>query len=67
MNLLGLAALAAGLVLVVEGLILALAPGRIDRLIEAVRQMPVENRRWLGLGAMTAGAILIWLAGLAGG
>jgi uncharacterized protein YjeT (DUF2065 family) len=59
--------LAIGLVLSLEGLVLALAPSRIDTLLEMLRQMPVETRRNLGLGALALGVALIWLArGLAG-
>ncbi|MCV2873395.1 DUF2065 domain-containing protein [Defluviimonas sp. WL0050] len=59
--------LAIGLVLTLEGLVLALAPSRIDELLELIRQMPVEMRRNLGLGAVALGVALIWLAqGLAG-
>ena len=59
--------LAIGLVLTLEGLVLALAPSRIDELLELIRQMPVEMRRNLGLGAVALGIALIWLAqGLAG-
>ncbi len=59
--------LAIGLVLSLEGLVLALAPSRIDELLELIRRMPVETRRNLGLGALALGLALIWLAtGLAG-
>lgn len=59
--------LAIGLVLTLEGLVLALAPSRIDELLDLIRQMPVEMRRNLGLGAVALGIALIWLAqGLAG-
>lgn len=55
-------ALALGLVLIVEGLVYALAPGIIDRMLEALRAMPVEARRVMGLAAMAAGLALVWLA-----
>lgn len=59
--------LAIGFALIIEGLVLALAPSRIDTLLEMLRQMPVETRRNLGLGALALGVALIWLArGLAG-
>lgn len=54
--------LALGLVLSLEGLVLALAPSRIDELLELIRRMPVEVRRNLGLGAVALGLALIWLA-----
>ena len=56
-----------GLVFVLEGLVLALAPSRIDELLELIRRMPVEMRRNLGLGAVALGLALIWLAGGIGG
>ena len=58
--------LALGLVFIVEGLVLALAPSRLEDLLEALRQMPVEARRLIGLAAMAAGVFLIWLAGPVG-
>lgn len=54
--------LAFGLVLSLEGLVLALAPSRIDELLELIRRMPVDARRNLGLGALALGLALIWLA-----
>lgn len=54
--------LAIGLVLSLEGLVLALAPSRIDELLELIRRMPVETRRNLGLAALALGLALIWLA-----
>ncbi|MCB2125856.1 MAG: DUF2065 domain-containing protein [Rhodobacteraceae bacterium] len=59
--------LAVGLVLSLEGLVLALAPSRIDELLDLIRRMPVETRRNLGLGAMALGLALIWLATGLGG
>ena len=59
--------LAIGLVLSLEGLVLALAPSRIDELLELIRRMPVENRRNLGLAAVALGVALIWLATGLGG
>ncbi|MCX7889554.1 MAG: DUF2065 domain-containing protein [Rhodobacteraceae bacterium] len=54
--------MAAGLVLAAEGLVLALAPRRIDRLIDLIRAMPAETRRLLGLTGLASGTALIWLA-----
>lgn len=59
--------LAVGLVLSLEGLVLALAPSRIDELLDLIRRMPVETRRNLGLGALALGLALIWLATGLGG
>ncbi|MEL7106127.1 MAG: DUF2065 domain-containing protein [Pseudomonadota bacterium] len=52
-----------GLVLVIEGLVFALAPGRLEELLAAMSQMPIETRRVLGLAAVAGGVLLIWLAG----
>ena len=55
-------ALALGLVLIVEGLVYALAPHSIERMLEAFRMIPPEARRVMGLAAMAAGLVLAWLA-----
>ncbi len=57
-----LALLGIGLVLVIEGLVLALMPNRLDRLVRAVASWPLETRRAFGLGALAVGVLLIWLA-----
>ena len=54
--------LALGLVLIVEGLAYALAPSLVEQLLEALREMPVEARRTLGLGALAIGFVLVWIA-----
>jgi len=51
-----------GMVLVVEGLVLALAPSRIEDVLELLRRIPVELRRMIGLGAVALGVAAIWLA-----
>ncbi len=56
--------LALGLVLIVEGLVFALAPSRIDELLRVIAQMPVEVRRLLGLAALALGGALVTLAQL---
>ena len=53
--------LAVGLVLVVEGLAYALAPSLVEQLLAALRQMPPEQRRYMGLAAMALGLALIWV------
>jgi uncharacterized protein YjeT (DUF2065 family) len=58
--------LALGLVLVVEGLVYALAPSLIEQLLEAMRAMPVETRRAVGLGALAIGIVLVWCAKMLG-
>ncbi len=51
-----------GFLLVVEGLVLALAPNVYEELIALVKSMPVDQRRALGLGAAALGTVLLWLA-----
>ncbi len=54
--------LAIGLVLCVEGLVFALAPSRLEDLMDALRQIPVDSRRVIGLGALALGITLVWIA-----
>ncbi|WP_204115361.1 DUF2065 domain-containing protein [Shimia biformata] len=56
------ALLAIGLVLVVEGLVYALAPSLVEDLLAALRALPEEQRRILGLAALGVGVALVWLA-----
>ena len=51
-----------GLVLVVEGLALALAPARVEDILEFLARLSVETRRNIGLGFLAAGVAVIWLA-----
>lgn len=53
---------AVGLVLVVEGLVFALAPGRIEALFDTIRRMPIEARRLVGLTSLALGVLLITLS-----
>ncbi|PIE13652.1 MAG: DUF2065 domain-containing protein [Rhodobacterales bacterium] len=62
----GLILLALGLVFLVEGLVYALAPSLVEQVLEALRQMPPEARRVMGLLAMVAGLALIWVAHVSG-
>lgn len=55
-----------GMALVIEGLVFALAPSRLEDLLRAITQIPVETRRLIGLGAMTLGAVLVSWAVSAG-
>ena len=50
-----------GLVLVFEGLVLALLPNRLEELMRMIEDLPVETRRLIGLGAVAAGVFLVWL------
>lgn len=59
--------MALGLVLCLEGLVMALAPSRLEDLLETLRAMPIEARRLLGLIAVVAGAALFALSRLVAG
>lgn len=50
-----------GLVLVFEGLVLALLPNRLEELIRMLDEIPLETRRIIGLGAIALGVFLVWL------
>lgn len=62
----GLLLLGAGLVLVIEGLVWALAPQMIEDLLAALRALTTDQRRLVGLFAIAAGVVLLWLAHSAG-
>ncbi len=47
-----------GMVLVIEGLVFALAPSRLEDLLRALTQIPAETRRMIGFGAVAIGAVL---------
>ena len=57
-----LLALAIGLVLVVEGLALALAPRRMEDALRALAALSQDQRRAIGLAALAVGVVLVWLA-----
>lgn len=50
-----------GLVLVIEGLLWALAPGFGRRMLEAATEMPEHSLRIAGAGAVAAGVVIVWL------
>lgn len=54
--------LALGLVLIVEGLAYTLAPSLVERMLEAMRQLPDGARRQIGGLALVLGLILVWAA-----
>lgn len=54
--------LGVGMALTLEGLFLALAPGRIEEALELLRRLPIATRRTIGLGALAVGVLLVWLA-----
>lgn len=54
--------MALGLMALLEGLALALAPSAYERLLEALRSMSAEERRSLALGVIALGVALLWIA-----
>jgi uncharacterized protein YjeT (DUF2065 family) len=55
--------LALGLVLAVEGLVMALAPRRIEDALRLIASLGIDQRRIIGLVALALGVLLVWLAG----
>lgn len=55
------AVLALGLVLAVEGLVLALAPRRVEDALRLLSTLGIDQRRLIGLGALALGVALVWL------
>jgi len=58
--------LVAGLVLVIEGLVYALAPSLVEQLLEALKELPLDLRRKVGLIVVALGVGLVWLAQIIG-
>ena len=56
------ALLAIGLVLIVEGLVYALAPSLIEELLDTLRALPLKTLRVMGLLALAVGVAVVWLA-----
>jgi uncharacterized protein len=54
--------LALGLVLAVEGLVLALAPRRIEDALRMIASLGLDQRRMIGLGALAMGVLIGWFA-----
>jgi uncharacterized protein len=54
--------LALGLVLAVEGLVLALAPRRIEDALRMIASLGIDQRRMIGLTALALGVLIVWLA-----
>ncbi|MDJ0857649.1 MAG: DUF2065 domain-containing protein [Dinoroseobacter sp.] len=53
--------IAFGLVFVIEGLVFALAPSRIEDVLRIFSEMPTDIRRKLGLSAVAFGVVLVWI------
>lgn len=50
-----------GLVAIVEGLVLALAPNRVQDALAMLARLSPDQRRLFGLLAVTAGIALVWV------
>lgn len=55
------AATAFGLVLVIEGLIYALFPGAMRKMMAAALELPPETLRRGGAAAVAVGVVIVWL------
>jgi len=51
-----------GLVLVIEGLAIALAPSRIEQVLAFLATHGPDRRRRIGLTAVAFGVVLVWVA-----
>lgn len=49
------------MVLVIEGLVIALLPNRLDDIIKALGTISPERRRFAGLFAVALGVLVLWL------
>ncbi len=49
-----------GMVLVIEGLVFALAPSRLVQVLDMLRQIGPERTRTLGLIILAGGVLLVW-------
>lgn len=52
---------ALGLVLVIEGLLLAAFPGRVREVLEMMRASPDQALRTIGIASALAGLVVVWL------
>ncbi len=58
---------ALGIVCIVEGLVLALAPSLYEDILRWLVSQTLEARRTIGFLALTAGALSLWAAAWIGG
>ena len=56
------ALLALGLVMIVEGLVYALAPSLVEDLLAALKSLSIDQRRLVGLAALALGIVLVAMA-----
>ena len=55
-----------GLVLLIEGLVYALAPSLVEDMLAALRALSIPDRRLIGLAVLATGTACLWLAALIG-
>lgn len=60
------ALLALGLVLIVEGLVYALAPSFLEQILAALRMLTEEQLRLMGVAAVALGIFFVWCAKMLG-
>ncbi len=53
--------IAFGLVFVIEGLVFAMAPSRLEDVLRMFAEMPRSTRRAIGLGSVALGVVIIWV------
>ena len=54
--------MALGLVLVIEGLLYALLPGHLKRMMETIRALSDDQIRVGGVSAIALGVVVVWMA-----
>tara|TARA_R110002072_G_scaffold3472_5_gene25278 strand:- start:6172 stop:6366 length:195 start_codon:yes stop_codon:yes gene_type:complete len=54
--------LALGLVMILEGLVYALAPSLLERMLQVLSAMPQSAVRQIGALVVVAGLVLVWIA-----
>ena len=54
--------MALGLMAVIEGLVLALAPLRFEQLLQMLRDLGPDRLRMMALGVIAFGVALVWVA-----
>lgn len=61
MGLVGALLLGLGFCLVIEGIVFAALPRRLDSILELVAGMPLATRRRIGLAMVAAGVAMVWI------
>ena len=51
-----------GLVAVIEGLVLALAPLRFEDILKAMGELSRDQRRTIGVATVAVGVVVVWAA-----